>query len=85
MTTLPTMNREERRRLQRATKAKIRKDGKDRGVMLRGGPMDGWFVKIDAPALRPEWGVPHGGRYEDAGRDKDGVRVADWKPWTAGL
>lgn len=24
-------------------------------VTLRGGPMHGWIVKRDAPALRPDW------------------------------
>lgn len=25
------------------------------GVVLAGGPMDGWVVKPDAPALQPDW------------------------------
>lgn len=24
-------------------------------VQLKGGPMNGWIVKADAPALQPEW------------------------------
>jgi hypothetical protein len=24
-------------------------------VILKGGPMDGWIVAPDAPALRPDW------------------------------
>lgn len=27
----------------------------DGSVALRGGPMDGWVVTPDAPALRPDW------------------------------
>lgn len=52
------MNRAQRRELER----RIRRSADPRRaasapatVTLRGGPMDGWAVKPDAPALRPDW------------------------------
>lgn len=54
-------------------------------VKLSGGPMDGWIVKPDAPALREGWYAtlpqPHKdrfkpGRYYLSGTDK---RLAIWK------
>lgn len=72
------MNRQERRALQRSTKKKIKKSAGS-GVMLEGGPMNDWFVKVDAPALNPEWGKPHGGRYEPKGVNADGIKRAVWK------
>ena len=72
------MNREQRRKLQRATKANARKSGDP--VMLKGGPMDGYYVTKDAPALKAAWGVPHGGRYEVQDKtDRDGLVWARWK------
>lgn len=44
------MNRNQRRTLGRA----MRRAGKV-VITLRGGPMDGWLVKQDAPCLQPEW------------------------------
>lgn len=54
------MNRTQRREMQR----QITKIAKNKGrlkypvpgsVTLHGGPMDGWIVKPDAPALEPDW------------------------------
>lgn len=73
------MNREDRRRLQRIAKRRAKKsDGE--GVQLEGGPMDGWFVTADAPALQPEWGAPHGGKYVHQGPDDAGIHKATWEP-----
>lgn len=47
---MTTMNRAQRR----AMKANMKRRGLA-FVTLRGGPMGGWIVKPDAPALRPEW------------------------------
>lgn len=52
-----------------------------RTVDLEGGPMDGWIVAPEAPALRPEWGREggHGGRYgppEQVGA----ILVSRWLP-----
>lgn len=46
------------------------------GVMLSGGPMDGWYVTPDAPVLEPDWPEP-GGRYELTA-SKQGVAQAKW-------
>lgn len=51
------MNRAQRRQLERRVK---RSTGTlahpvPGSVTLRGGPMDGWVVKPDAPALAPDW------------------------------
>lgn len=53
------VNRAQRRDLKRqvkkmAGKVARRTPGKD-FVTLKGGPMDGWIVKPDAPALEPDW------------------------------
>lgn len=53
------MNRAQRRQLKRdvkkmAGKTARRNPGQD-FVTLKGGPMDGWIVKPDAPALDPDW------------------------------
>lgn len=45
-----TMNRAQRRDLKRRMKRRGHQV-----VTLRGGPMDGWVVKHDAPALEPDW------------------------------
>jgi hypothetical protein len=37
-----------------ATELQIREDGED-GIRLNGGPMNGWLVLADAPALMPDW------------------------------
>lgn len=50
-------------------------------VLLMGGPMDGWYVKPDAPALDPGWGELAGfpgWRYERTGPDENGVEEARW-------
>lgn len=44
------MNRAQRR----ALKASMRRRGHET-LTLRGGPMDGWIVKRNAPALQPTW------------------------------
>lgn len=45
------MNRSDRRALQRAIWNAVVPGS----VALIGGPMDGWAVEPDAPALRPDW------------------------------
>lgn len=56
------MNRADRRRLQRTARKAMKgiKTGQlehpvPESVTLLRGPMDGWVVKPDAPALRPDW------------------------------
>lgn len=54
------MNRAQRRHAKDTARRLVagmkRQAGKDTGsVELRGGPMDGWIVKADAPALEPDW------------------------------
>jgi len=53
------MNRAQRRQL-KATVKHMMKGGDLKhpvpdSVVLRGGPMDGWIVKPEADALRPDW------------------------------
>lgn len=61
---------------------------KPRGILLEGGPMDGWFVKEDASALRRDWSdfwpgslrakwSP--GRYVRRGTNDRGVKIAVWR------
>jgi len=50
-------------------------------VRLRGGPMDGWLVTPDAPALDSGWGATSGHpgwRYELVGTDDVGTPEARW-------
>lgn len=53
-----------------------------RPVLLRGGPMDGWVVKANAPVLQPDW-VPFSqvreGQYSSP-VEEDGLLVAEWVP-----
>lgn len=52
------MNRAQRRSLKRPIAQKLKPDLKHpvpRSVVLSGGPMDGWIVKPDAPALQADW------------------------------
>lgn len=54
------MNRAQRRSLKRTVAKAIKgKPGLSHpvpdSVVLSGGPMDGWIVKPDAPALEPDW------------------------------
>jgi len=52
------MNRAQRRSLKRTIARKLRPDLKHpvpNSVVLSGGPMDGWIVKPEADALRPDW------------------------------
>lgn len=42
------------RAARRALKSQMKRRGHE-VVTLKGGPMDGWIVKVGAPALRPEW------------------------------
>lgn len=53
------MNRTERRRLMRNVKRRLKlgslKHPVPDSVTLHGGPMDGWVVKPDAPALEADW------------------------------
>lgn len=50
-----TLNRAARRRLRSGLRPTIaRRSGRD-FVVLRGGPMDGYGVRPDAPALRSDW------------------------------
>lgn len=52
-----TLNRAARRRLKETLKAHVGTLAHPvpASVALHGGPMDGWIVKPDAPALRPDW------------------------------
>jgi len=49
-------------------------------VRLVGGPMDGWIVSPDAPALDPEWPAPEPwkGCYVGIEPDEDGTPRAGW-------
>lgn len=50
------MSRADRRRLERTIRRSKRLAHPVPGsVTLRGGPMDGWIVKPDAPALQSDW------------------------------
>lgn len=60
------------------------------GFVLSGGPMDGWYVTSDAPALRADWWMhmpmkmkiryaPRPGRYVRIGRTELGVERAEWR------
>lgn len=49
-----------------------------KGVWLEGGPMDGWFVTLDAAALTREWGIEHGGYYEVRGADPSVAPIGVW-------
>lgn len=51
------LNRADRRSLLKTTKG--RPDVRFRGVILRGGPLDGRIVAPTAPALHPEWWRSH--------------------------
>lgn len=43
------------RRQRRALKATVVTHPTPDSIVLRGGPMDGWVVKPDAPALQRDW------------------------------
>ena len=53
------MNRAQRRNLKATVKRMVKGGGLAHpvpgSVVLRGGPMDGWITKPDAPALQPDW------------------------------
>jgi hypothetical protein len=54
------MNRAQRRQLKATVKHMVKTgSGLDHpvpdSVVLNGGPMDGWIVKPEADALRPDW------------------------------
>ena len=49
------MNRAARRRLARLFRLDHRPGPRRPMVRLAGGPMDGWIVAADAPALEPGW------------------------------
>lgn len=50
------MSRAARREAERQVRRMKRTASSDPdAVTLRGGPMDGWVVKPDAPALQPSW------------------------------
>ena len=51
------MSRADRRALERRLRSATRNLAHPvpDSVSLLGGPMDGWVVKPDAPALRPDW------------------------------
>ena len=74
------MNRQLGRSVKRAA-GKAAKKGGQPIVRLKGGPMDGWLVTHDAPALDPSWpSVPdQPGRYERVG-EQDGEETAEWRP-----
>lgn len=54
------MNRTQRRSLKRTAAKAMKQRGSlkhpvPESVTLKGGPMDGWIVTPDAPALAPDW------------------------------
>lgn len=52
------MNRHQRRAVAaslRSASSTVPRGSGMHGVILAGGPMDGWVVAPDAPALRPDW------------------------------
>lgn len=49
------MGRAERRLLERKLRRQVGGVKTPDSVTLRGGPMDGWTVKPDAPALQRDW------------------------------
>lgn len=72
------MNRQQRRAAKRSKDA----------VLLRGGPMDGWYVAPGAAALREDWhkfwpetiaAKWEPGRYVRKGQDDDGIEIAIWE------
>lgn len=82
------MNRHQRRTLKTAVRRQVGTLAHPvpESVTLAGGPMDGWVVKPDAPALRPDWFStmpPHLARRHVPGRYADprlvgSVRVSAW-------
>lgn len=55
-----TLNRAQRRHLKRIVHDAVLKGKRlaapvPDSVVLRGGPMNNWIVKPDAPALQPDW------------------------------
>lgn len=57
----------------------------EHGVRLRGGPLDGWFVKKDAPSLAPDWHItwpPTVAAKHDPGRYElsESSTWAEWRP-----
>lgn len=53
------MNRAQRRQLKATVQRMVKGGGLQHpvpdSVVLHGGPMDGWVVKPEADALRPDW------------------------------
>lgn len=81
------MNRKQRRSVEKRLQGQLRthslKHPVPDSVTLLGGPMDGWVVKPDAPALLPDWyrtwppdiaAANEPGRYVLEGRE------ATWSP-----
>jgi hypothetical protein len=75
------VNRQARRAVERAA----RKGSADT-IRLRGGPMGGWLVTPDAPALQPDWWKTwpdHVAEYFDPGRyvatEETDVNVPIWE------
>jgi hypothetical protein len=82
------VNRHQRRALERQLKPRTLAHPVPASVALEGGPMDGYVVKPDAPALRPDWFrtwpptvaarfAP--GAYAPAVADARGVRRSTWQ------
>jgi hypothetical protein len=75
--------------MDRALKSLQRKAGTstpDRNVLLHGGPMDGWYVRSNAAALRTDWGLIGGygakAYIKRGGPDRYGITHADWRKIT---
>ncbi len=82
------MNRQQRRAFERQLQRNALKHPIPASVALEGGPMDGWVVKPDAPALQPAWyrtwpptvAERHEpGRYGTPVVDARGVQRAVWQ------
>lgn len=82
------MNRKMRRELERLSRRQVvATSAGNSGVMLHGGPMDGYYVTADAPALHPDWYTTwpesvaaknRPGRYVKVGK-REGIDSAEWK------
>lgn len=80
-----TVNRAQRRALARPRWRRIVAllSRRREAVALHGGPMDGWVVKANAPALRPDWYTtwpPWRATAHEPGRYvRDGPGSASWQ------
>jgi len=72
------------------TERAVKKDETSLPVRLRGGPMDGYLVHDDAPALRDDWHTTwptsvaekrQPGHYVLLNEMEKDARVAEWRPF----